>query len=357
MLDPPLRVVPHTRPLYFQGTRLYCARFNRVLATEDYGRTFTEVGVLDLEIPARGLVAASWIAQRVVRASIYRMRVLPDGGRVYVFKGGVYRQAPGETTASRTYTVERGSRPVSLAVSDDGFVVFGEYWTNNSREPVRVFGSSDGGASWCEVHRFERGAIRHVHGISFDPWEKKFWISAGDEGDENRLMRASVDFSEIEIVRKGGQQNRFYSTLVLEHHLVTATDTPSEKNHICMVDKRTGELTRVAAIENTSFYNCVVGGAVFVSTNAEPSDVNDVNASHVWLGRPDRGEWRRVGSFPVDFLDRVSRVPGIPRGLFQIPRMFFPEGDNPGTVLACHALGVGPHSDAMLCFDASAWCH
>ncbi|HXV77821.1 MAG TPA: hypothetical protein VD788_16030 [Candidatus Polarisedimenticolaceae bacterium] len=350
----PVRRVAHTRPLYFHDGKLYCARFDRVYSTTDYGRTFNEEGELSVRIPLRQLIKRFRLAQRVMRAAIYRMRVLPDGTTVYTFRGGVYVRRPGEPTARRTYAVEKGSRPVSLAAGADGTVVFGEYWSNQARDAVRIFGSRDSGASWEVLHTFRPGEIRHVHGISYDRWEDCFWVCTGDEGDENRLLRASKHFSELRIIRQGGQGNRFYSLIVREHDLVTATDTPLEDNFICTIDKRTAELKHVARIENASFYSCTVGDRTFVSTNAEPSAVNDTRTSYVWSGSRD-DDWRRVLTFPADLYHRLTELPGVPQGLFQYPRIFFPEGENPGRTLVCHAIGVRGYDGAMLCFDTEAW--
>lgn len=353
--DALVRIVPHTRPLYFHEGRLYCARYDRICSTDDYGRTFSVECRLQLELPLRSVLRASSLAQRVARALVYRMRVLPNGNRLFIFRRGIYVQRPGERVARRTLPITRGSRPLSLAVSADGRVVFGEYWANPSLEPVRVFASQDGGETWEVVFTFGPGEILHVHGISYDQWERCFWICTGDQGDQCQLLRASVDFRDVRIVRQGGQGNRFYSILVTERELITATDTPLEPNSICAIDKRTGEVRTVALIENSSFHSCFVGGRYFVATNAEPSKVNDVHACHIWMSNPKGGDCRRILTLPIDFFSNLSALPLVPPALFQFPQVFFPEGDNPGQMLVCHCIGLLGLDDAMVCYDVSGW--
>lgn len=348
-------VIPHTRPLYFSEDRLFCSRYDKICSTSDYGVTFRDEGVLDVKLRYRNLIGLSPLVQRVTRSSVYRMRVLPNGNRVYLFRKGVYTQPAGTEKAFRTFPVERGSRPVSLDVDARGLTVFGEYWDNPGREAIRIFGSRDGGLTWEVVYTFPAGAVRHVHGISYDKWRDRFIICTGDYGDENRLIEATTDFREVRIICQGGQGHRFYYTMVCEDCLVTATDTPLEENQICIIDKRTGTLDRVATIENTCFYICAVNDNIFVSTNAEPSEVNDTGAAHIWRGNlSSRGEWDRCLSLPVDFYDRLTRLPGVPTALFQYPGVFFPEGDNPGNNLVCHCLGLRGYDDAMVCFNLSA---
>src|SRR5262249_16312088 len=77
-------------------------------------------------------------------------------------------------------------------------------------------------------------------------------------------------------------------------------------------------------IDNSSFYQCEVSGRIFISTNAEPSPVNDSAESHVWMGDIAGDSWRRCLSFHVDLYTRLSRLPGVPKGLFPYPPLFFP---------------------------------
>jgi hypothetical protein len=352
----PAFVRRNLRPLYFgpDGV-LYCACFDRILSTGDFGRTLREEGRLENHFRIRPLLARAPLAQRVLRTQIYRMRVLPDGTKIYIFRKGIYTQAPTEQVAVRTFSVPRGSRPVSLAVSRTGLVVFGEYWDNAERSDVHVYGSSDRGKSWAPVYTFPAGSIRHVHGISYDPGDDCFWLCTGDYDDENQLIRASTAFKTIHMLRQGGQGNRFYYLLVLEKDLLTATDAPAEQNHVCIINKESGELKRVAEIENTNFFSCRMGNKVFLSTNAEPSAVNDTRRMHVWMGDLDTGRWRKFQTFPTDRYARMCRGPGVPRGLFQYSTVFFPEGDNPSNMLVCYGLGIRGYDNAFFCYDIRSW--
>jgi len=349
-----MRIVPHTRPLLFHHGRLYCARFDSIVSTPDFGVTFTDEGRLAPEIPCRTIVRATPLLQRIARAAVYRMQILPDGSRVFVFRGGIYRQRSGETIGRRTFVVTRGSRPVSLAAGGDGLVVFGEYWPNRQKEPVHIYGSRDGGAHWDVMHTFGPGEIQHVHGISYDRYGDEFWICTGDNDDECQILRASRDFSKVQLVRKGGQSNRYYSILVTEHALLSATDTPLEDNYICAMDKCTGEVRRLQRIENSSFHGCFVGDRFFVATIAEPSAVNDVRAIHLWTGRLADRRCCRVLTLPVDLPSRIQLWPGIPNNLFQWAQLFFPEGENPAEMLVGHVMGIAGMDDAMVCWSTAS---
>ena len=351
-LGEPLRVVPHTRPLLFHDGQLYCARFDRILTTPDLGLTFRDVCRLELP-PISRLLGWSPLAQRIVRSAVYRMRVLADGSGVFVFRGGIYVRRPGKAVAQLSFRPPRGSRPVSLAVGEDNQIVFGEYFCNAKRAEVNIYGSVDSGMTWRIVHSFPAGSIRHVHGISYDRWLDGYWICTGDVENENQLLFATPDFSHVEIRRQGGQQNRFYYLQVLENEIITATDTPHEQNHILAIDKSSGQADIVGRIENTNFYGCRVGEETVLSTNVEPSEINDTTSCHLWLGSAEH-QFSRIASMEVDAWERVSQSPLVRSGLFQYPRIFFPEGENTSDRLVCQPIGLRPHADAMVVYAAPA---
>jgi hypothetical protein len=351
----PFQIVNNLRSLYFHQGVLYCARFNEVFATTDWGEHLDPVAKLILPSRRVGWLSAHPLGQRLLRAAIYRMRVLADGTMVFVFRGGIYRRAAGAAEAHCTFSVTRGIRPVSLEVRPDGTVFFGEYWANRSREPVHIYASDDAARTWRVAYTFPAGTIRHVHGIYHDPWEECFWICTGDEDLECKLYRASLDFGRIEIAASEGQLTRFYSIHVTANRLIMATDSPLAQNYTIIFDKTTGKLEKRQAIENSSFYHCEVNSRLFISTNAEPSPSNDTHRSHIWMGDSTGESWRHCLSFPIDRYTNLSRLLGMPKGLFQYPRVFFPEGVNDSTVLVCQAIGLKGFDNAMLCFDTAGW--
>jgi hypothetical protein len=73
------------------------------------------------------------------------------------------------------------------------------------------------------------------------------------------------------------------------------------------------------------------------------------------MGDLSGDSWRHCLSFPIDFYTKLSRMPGSPKGLFQYPRVFFPEGPNDSTVLACQAIGLKGYDNSMLCYDTTSW--
>ena len=131
-----------------------------------------------------------------------------------------------------THRITRGTRPLHITAIPSGTVFWGEYFDNASRDEVHVYASTDAGATWSVAYTFPKGAIRHVHNIVHDPWGKCLWLLTGDYGDECRIVRASYDFRQIDIVLQGNQQARAVACVPAESGLYFSSDTPLEANYI-----------------------------------------------------------------------------------------------------------------------------
>ncbi len=351
--------IDNVRPLYFNGTTLYCARYNQIVATDDLGQTFRFLGKFEVSSRFRILLDSSALARRVMRMTIYRLRVADNGNIVFIFRGGIYLLRKGETEARCVRRILKGSRPVSLASRPGGLIVWGEYHDNPERGEMCIYGSRDHGESWQAVYTFPAHSIRHIHGITYDEYDDCFWICTGDHDGENQLLKADATFQHAETILQSGQENRFYSTVVTPDYVLAANDSPNADNFVRRFQKKTGVVTNLARIDNSSFYSCLLNGWYFCSTNAERPESqfpktfqtpNDFSGTHVWMVNIASGRAAKVLSFPIDLWYRMSGLPKVPPGLFQYSRVFFPEGKNPTGELVCYALGTRGTDDCMLTY-------
>jgi len=86
----------------------------------------------------------------------------------------------------------------SIAVVDRERLYFGEYGSNDSRRPVPVYRSVDGGKSWEMIYSFPAGTVKHVHGCYHDPHERKIWVLTGDFANECVVICADETFRDME---------------------------------------------------------------------------------------------------------------------------------------------------------------
>jgi hypothetical protein len=326
---------PRLRALIWSGNHLYASRgYDLLRVTILPGQVVSS----DMSWQAvashhppwwRRLSAASPMSSRLFREGFHALAVLGSSGLVAAVPGVIVTLTPNETEFRPTHRIKRGTRPLHITAVPNGPVLWGEYFDNASRDEVHIYASSDSGAHWDVAYTFLRATIRHVHNIVHDPWENCLWILTGDYGNECRVLRASCDLAQIDVVLQGNQQARAVALLPAENGIYFSSDTPLEANFISYLDRR-GHLSKLAPIASSSIYGCRVQNNLFFSTMVEPSDLN--SDSHVRVyGSRDGGTWNSLLSWQKD---------RWPLGLFQYGNAFLPDGTNTTEYLAVSTIAV-----------------
>ncbi len=277
----------------------------------------------------RNLTVSGRLGCRLFRDGFHALAVFPSGHVIGAVAGAIVALAPGETEFRVSYHIERGTRPLHLTATPDGKVFWGEYFDNREREQVHIYTSPDYGLTWDVAYTFPKGAIRHVHNIVYDEWEHCLWILTGDEGRECRLLRASPDFSRVDVVVSGNQQARSVAFVPTREALYFASDTPLEQNHIYRLG-RNGSLIAAAVIGSSSLCGCRVGSSILFSTMAEPSRVNCSRAVKLYRSH-DGDRWQELLHWTKDIW---------PMRLFQYGNAFLPDGKNTTGLLAVSTVAV-----------------
>jgi hypothetical protein len=324
--------IPRLRALAWHRDVLYASRGYEIVRAK-LGETAGEIGWerVGQFCPAwwRSLTSNSRLAARFCRDGFHALAVLGSGHLVGAVPGAIVSLAAGEEEFSICHRVLRGTRPLHIARTPQDRVVWGEYFDNPQREEVHIYCSEDCGVHWEVAYAFPRGTIRHVHNIIYDRWENCFWVLTGDDGSECRILRASCDFRQVDLVLSGRQQTRSAALIPTEDALYFSTDTPFEANHVYRLE-RGGELTQVAALNGPSIYGCSAGQNLFFSTMVEPGDVNGERKVCVYGGTGEFA-WRRRLEWKKD---------RWPMRWFQYGNAFLPDGDNTSDLLAVSTIAV-----------------
>src|SRR5437016_5621187 len=184
----------------------------------------------------RNLSSSARLSHRLFRDGFHALAVLPTGHIVAAVPGAIIRLAPGDSEFVVCHRVARGTRPLHITATPEGHLFWGEYFDNPNRDEVRVYASSDQGATWHVAYILARGAIRHVHNIVYDEWENCLWILTGDNGAECRILRAACDFSTVDVALSGNQQARAVAIVPTPEALYFSSDTPLEANRVYRLD-------------------------------------------------------------------------------------------------------------------------
>ncbi|HEY6339587.1 MAG TPA: hypothetical protein VIW68_13930 [Candidatus Sulfotelmatobacter sp.] len=283
------------------------------------------------------------LTSRLFRDGFHAVAILPSGGIVGAVPGAIVTLRPGEDLFRTTHAITRGTRPLHITSAPTGTVYWGEYFDNATRDEVHIYASADGGLKWDVAFTFPSGAIRHVHNIVYDGWADCLWVLTGDYGDECRILRASCDFSRIDVVLQGDQQARAVTLVPTKEGLYFASDTPLEENFIYRMDRQ-GKLRRLAGITSSSIYGCRAREAVFFSTMIEPSVANSDRNVRLYGSR--NGEaWSSLLAWRKD---------PWPMSFFQYGNAFLPDGENSTNYLAVTTAAVDSDDQALLLYALSA---
>lgn len=340
--------LPKLRALSWSGNVLYACRgyeiFRAQMVDPLSDLNWESVAVFR---PAwrRRLSVRNRLTARLFRDGFHALTVLPSGGLVGAVPGAIVTLRAEESEFRTTFSITRGTRPLHITAVPNGAIYWGEYFDNRARDEVHIYVSADQGVTWNVAYTFPKGAIRHVHNIVDDHWGNCLWVLTGDRGNECRILRATPDFSHVEVVLRGNQQARAVAAIPMEDGLYFSSDTPLEQNYIYKLG-RNGQLSQLARISSSSIYGCRVGERLFFSTMVEPSEVNRDRAVRVY--GPGSGKFTEFQPFLAWQKDRW------PMGLFQYGNAFFPDGDNRTPYLALTTVAVASDDAVMSIYSLNA---
>lgn len=280
---------------------LYRSESFRILRSIDGGATWADFLAIPGNVSSM-ITRHSRIASRFLRHEVRAFMPLADGRCVAATRAGIFFSEAGQLHMSPAQVDATGRTaqfPTSLCAGPDGRVIWGEYWRNLNRKPMRLFGSTDGGRTYQLVHRFPAGEIRHVHGLLWDETLQKYWVFVGDHGDEPGMGLLDADWGHFEWLHKGEQRFRVVSAFDQGDHLLYATDTEKEGNGIYRLDKESAELTLLAETDGSCIYACRIGQGFLVSTSAEPRRDGAPAVASLWYSA-DGDSWESVYTLNKD---------------------------------------------------------
>src|ERR1022692_2322521 len=208
----PIRIAafPRIRALAWCNDVLYASRGYSLLRARmqtNMSPVWEDVGIYEPS-PWRSITSSSRLVSRLLRDGFHALVQLSSGHLIAAVPRAIVTLQPGETGLCVSHKLLRGTRPLHLAVAPNDHVFWGEYFDNPQRDEVHIYASSDRGIHWDVVYTFLKGSIRHVHNIVYDEWENCFWVLTGDHGSECRILRASCDFKNVDVIVSGNQQAR-----------------------------------------------------------------------------------------------------------------------------------------------------
>lgn len=254
------------------------------------------------------------LIQRFSRSEVTSCHCTNRNALLSVAKKGIFR-ITNWNIITKTFTVERGSKPLNICVTESGLIFFGEYFQNLGKDSVHIYKSSDDGRNWSIAYTFAAGNINHVHGVFYDKYTGRVWVTTGDRDNECIIGYTEDEFTTFTEVFRGGQEYRTCQLFFYKDFIVFGTDTQYEQNVIKKFDRQTLEIVNLQEVQGSVIKGGQVGDVSFISTTVEPSKVNTDKYAHLWVTK-DGIHWEERYKAKKDWL---------PATLFQFGTFEFPQ--------------------------------
>ena len=285
------------------------------------------------------LLAHFRLIARLLRLEIYFMKTLSNGTLLAIARKGIFKLNPGERQFKKCFTIIRGTRPMNFAEDQEGNIYFGEYFHNAERNEVHIYNSSDYGESWKVAYTFASESIRHIHGIHYDPYTHRLWVTTGDLQNECIIGYTDDKFSSFVEVFRGGQEFRTCKLLFTEKEIFYGTDSELENNWLKAFNRETLEIRNLAEVQGSVINATQNKDLLFFNTTVEPSIVNTDQHSYIWMVDVASGQVKEIQKFRKDKWDHRY---------FQFGQCYFPENktkENRSLYFSgCALKGIDGHS-------------
>ena len=194
--------------------------------------------------------------------------------------------------------------------SDNAY--FGEYINGITRN-VRILRISEDGKKSEICYTFPEGEIKHVHGIFWDKYRKRLWITTGDKDDESHFYYTDDEFKSMHKFDGGDQSWRAVSLVATENHLVWGMDAGKDAprdaiNYIYRLNLTTGERERIKTIGNPAYHMVQTeSGAMIMGVTYEPGRKQETETCASIYYSKTGEKWQELLSLPYQAQNLTGR--------------------------------------------------
>lgn len=239
-------------------------------------------------------------------------------------------------------------------------LVFGEYFSNPTRRPVRIWGRKSGAVSWVQRAEFGAGEIEHVHAVSFV--KSQVYLLTGDFGDAAGIWISDSEFSALRPLVRGQQSFRAAWIETMDDRVFMATDTQMESNRLYEFRMENGldvTLQPLIGLNGSSIYAGRGSKEIFFSTTVECGEPTGNFVRDLLDTRPGPGILSpKAFLMCVDGQGLVSELYSAdkdawPFGLAQFGTFIFPSGVMPPDTLYVFGVALKGVDGSCLVFRRS----
>lgn len=339
-------------PQFSTREHCYLSQNNLVLKYSYTDQTFEKVCSVVID----GKSLSHFVKENILRNYLYRNFLSNDFGLHHVcvmpsshliaLYGGLYRFDLSDEfrPAQRVVEYDRlgfdSPLKSGIAVHEKtGNFYFGEY-INGKKRNIRICRVSNRGKNVDIVYDFPKNSMQHIHGIFYDRFRNRLWITSGDRDHECVIHYTDNEFETLKELGGGDQSWRAVSVIPTENHLVWGSDAGKDApvdaiNKVYTYDLKTGQRSEVAVIGNPAYHSArSSSGKIYLGVNFESGRKQDTpEEAALWRGDSNSLEsWNAIRSFPF--------TPGKVHSCSKYGYVYLPSGEVPDNYLVYAALNV-----------------
>lgn len=223
-------------------------------------------------------------------------------------------------------------------------IVFGDYGGHDENGGVGIFRLSQNKVK--KIASIPHRMINHIHRVEFDKYRDIYWVFTGDTDTGSGIWKLNYDGTGLVQFLIGSQQYRACMAYVYEDHILYATDSPIDDNHIYKLDLKTKKLHSVYDLPGPCIYGARLSGlgedfneTVFFATAVEPdSTLPKLRFRLTYkLGKGIRDRYTHLIISDKNGLREIwkSKKDKMPIWLFQFGNIRFPVQRNKNGIYFC----------------------
>jgi hypothetical protein len=323
------------------GQVIYASKGDRIFRSEDGGTIWKEDGVIGMHAWQRKMAGIP-LLKRMSRGGVFSVLPFGDGTRLCIGRKTILRAEAESTSYRESQRIPKGSRPLNLCLLPNGNIYWGEYFLNLKRsEPIRIFGSKDGGRNWEVTYTFSKGSICHIHRIVYDSYDDAILVCTGDRDHEVAILKTTDGFHTLTSLVQGDQRYRTTSLIPLPEYILYGTDNPGGENYIMALDRRTGSVEKLQKVPGPVLYGSRVGEHTIFATMVEKQH----HEASLWCGNGNG--FSMVAFFKAKKWNRPLRE------LMGYPTAILPEGNSDWPYLYFTPVGTESDDGSLMRMDLS----
>ena len=229
--------------------------------------------------PSKRLLTKCQLTERLLRLEPRTAISLDDTTFLFTFNGKIVSIdiMSGETRIEHEFR-QGMNNPLNLIQIQGlrGFgnsILYGEYFSNNGFEDVRIWQRIDG--VWKTAYTFRAGLIYHIHSLVADYKNSCLYVLTGDSDEESGIWKMCDNFQSIQRILGGSQQYRSCVAFPYNNCLLYATDTPHENNRLYCASQNDGKWVVESKYDmpGPCIYGIAHNGKLFFATSVEADDL------------------------------------------------------------------------------------